>query len=79
MMLFKMCQLTFWIVQVFDGNSKSSLHGNFILKHGSILMGSELPLTIRFSLKRKGFIAKLFDAILETQFVIVNARKVFSV
>lgn len=42
-------------------------------------MGSEFPFSDRFPLKRKRFVAKLLNAILEPQFVIVNARKVFAV
>jgi hypothetical protein len=72
-------KLTFWVVHIFDGNGKSSLEGNFVLKDGGILMGSELPFAISFPLEGESFVAKLFDTILQTQFVIVNSRKVFTV
>lgn len=72
-------QLTFGIVKILDGDGEGSLNRDLVLKDGRVLMGCEFPFADRFSLKRERLVAELLNAILESQFVIVNAREVLAV
>lgn len=56
--------LTFGIVVISNGDGKRSLHGDFVLKHGCILMGNELPLEIHFSLESVCLVAELMETVL---------------
>lgn len=47
-----------------NGDGESSLHGNFVLEHGCILMGNELPLEIQFSLESVRLVAEFMDTVL---------------
>jgi uncharacterized Fe-S cluster-containing radical SAM superfamily protein len=71
--------LTFGIVMIAHRDSESSLNRNLVLKDGGILMGNEFPLAIHFSRETKRFVTELVDAMVERQFMIVNAGEVFTV
>lgn len=66
-------------MEILDGDGEGSLNRDLVLKDGRVLMRCKFPFADRSSLERERLVAELFNAILESQFVIVNAGEVLAV
>lgn len=66
-------------MKILDGDGEGSLNRDLILKDGRVLMRCEFPFADHFPLECERLVAELLNAILESQFVIVNAGEVLAV